>query len=85
MIELSKDVILNWVKELNLDTWGPTEVQWNDEFHRVHIIVGEGMKQSSREYIEGVVAKNIETKVIAADEAEEFLKHLYVTDYAQED
>ncbi|MDR3240608.1 MAG: hypothetical protein LBT37_00360 [Lactobacillaceae bacterium] len=81
----TKDQIQDWVKKLNLDTWGPTEVNWNDDFHRVHVIVGDQGADEARKQIEAAVETEIKNQTTDADDAHDFLDHLFVTDYAQED
>ncbi|GAK30863.1 hypothetical protein WOSG25_051360 [Weissella oryzae SG25] len=81
----SRDSIMDWVHALNLDSWGPTEVNWNDEIHRVHVIVGDGESAEARKQIEAAVAREIENKTTNPLDAQDFLNHLFVTDYAQED
>jgi cytochrome P450 len=81
----TKESVMEWVNALKLNSWGPTEVNWNDDIHRVHVIVGEGESAKARKEIEAAVAKEIENKTTDPIEAQDFLEHLYVTDYAQED
>ncbi|MDR0899793.1 MAG: hypothetical protein LBM27_05505 [Lactobacillaceae bacterium] len=82
---LDKDQIKQWVKNLNLDNWGPTEVIWNEDFKRVSIIVGEGESESSLQQIKDAVAASLSNDGVTKDDADEFLKVLYVSDYAVED
>ena len=37
----TKQEVQDWVKKLDLNTWGPTEVYWSDSFHRVHVIAAD--------------------------------------------
>jgi hypothetical protein len=81
----TKESIQDWIKQLNLDTWGPVEVNWTDEFHRVHVIVGDGEKAQARAEIEAATGKELAAGTVSTDDAKDFLDHLFVTDYAQED
>lgn len=81
----TKQSIMDWVQQLNLDTWGPVEVNWTDNFHRVHVIVGDGEKEAARQQIEDATAKELAAGTVSTEDAQDFLNHLFVTDYAQED
>ncbi|MDR3190638.1 MAG: hypothetical protein LBT80_05455 [Lactobacillaceae bacterium] len=81
----TKEQVQDWVKQLGLDTWGPTEVNWTADFHRVHVIVGDGQSAQARAAIVAASEQEIAAGTTDADDAHDFLEHLFVTDYAQED
>ncbi|KRN75608.1 hypothetical protein IV73_GL000093 [Weissella kandleri] len=81
----SKDEVVAWVENLHLSTWGPTTVDWNDQIHRVHVTVADGGSEKVRKEIEKAVQSEIDNHTTNPDDAEDFLAHLYVTDYMPED
>ncbi|MEY4665905.1 hypothetical protein [Weissella cibaria] len=40
----TRQEVQDWVKKLDLNTWGPTEVYWSDQLHRVHVIAADAEK-----------------------------------------
>jgi hypothetical protein len=84
-MSLNKEQIQQYIKDLQLNLWGPINVIWNDDIKRVHLIVSDSQSQIVKAKIEADVATNITDGIISENDAEEFLKSLSVTDYAQED
>lgn len=81
----SKNQIHDWVKALNLATWGPTEIYWTPEMHYVHVIVEDGHQESALQEIKAATEKELAAGTAAPEDVQDFLEHLTVTDYAQED
>ncbi|MCM0582329.1 hypothetical protein H9L19_00915 [Weissella diestrammenae] len=81
----TKSEIQTWIKQLQLDTWGPVEVNWTDDIHRVHVIAGDHQADIVRAQIEAATQREIDARTTNPNDAQDFLTHLFVTDYAQED
>ncbi|MCZ9310520.1 hypothetical protein PAF15_00815 [Weissella koreensis] len=81
----SKEEVSNWIEDLHLSTWGPTTIDWNEKVHRVHISVEYGRSEEVRKEIEKSVQSEIDNETTDKDNAQDFLDHLYVTDYMVED
>lgn len=82
---LEKDTIRGFINSLELDTWGPTEIIWDDNMHRVHIIVGIGKQEIATDRMNKIVSDNIANNVISEADAKDFMDHLIITEYTQED
>lgn len=70
---------------MDLNTWGPTEVYWSDQFHRVHVIAADAESEAVTAKIHAAVEAEIAAGTTDETDARDFLEHLIVTDYAQED
>ena len=58
----TKQEVQDWVKKLDLNTWGPTEVYWSDSFHRVHVIAADMESAAVTEKIKVAVEAETPTK-----------------------
>ena len=81
----TRQEVQDWVKKLDLNTWGPTEVYWSDQFHRVHVIAADAESEAITAKIHAAVEAEIAAGTTYETESRDFLEHLIVTDYAQED
>ncbi|WP_134644106.1 hypothetical protein [Weissella cibaria] len=81
----TRQEVQDWVKKLDLNTWGPTEVYWSDQFHRVHVIAADAESEVITAKIHAAVEAEIAAGTTDETDARDFLEHLIVTDYAQED
>ena len=81
----TRQEVQDWVKMLDLNTWGPTEVYWSDQFHRVHVIAADAESEAITAKIHAAVEAEIAAGTTDETDARDFLEHLIVTDYAQED
>ncbi|WP_373892389.1 hypothetical protein ACAW68_03680 [Weissella confusa] len=81
----TKQEVQDWAKKLDLNTWGPTEVYWSESFHRVHVIAADMESAAVTEKIKAAVEAEIAAGATDETDARDFLEHLIVTDYAQED
>lgn len=81
----TRQEVQDWVKQLDLNTWGPTEVYWSDQFHRVHVIAADAESEAITAKIHAAVEAEIAAGTTDETDARDFLEHLIVTDYAQED
>lgn len=81
----TRQEVQDWVKKLNLNTWGPTEVYWSDQFHRVHVIAADAESEAVTAKIHAAVEAEIAAGTTDETDARDFLERLIVTDYAQED
>ena len=81
----TRQEVQDWVKKLDLNTWGPTEVYWSDQFHRVHVIAADAESEAITAKIHAAVEAEIAAGTTDETDARDFLEHLIVTDYPQED
>lgn len=81
----TRQEVQDWVKKLDLNTWGPTEFCWSDQFHRVHVIAADAESEAITAKIHAAVEAEIAAGTTDETDARDFLEHLIVTDYAQED
>ncbi|HJF38783.1 MAG TPA: hypothetical protein K8V38_08480 [Weissella cibaria] len=81
----TRQEVQDWVKKLDLNTWGPTEVYWSDQFHRVHVIAADAESEAITAKIHAAVEAEIAAGMTDETDSRDFLEHLIVTDYAQED
>ncbi|UNW40227.1 hypothetical protein [Weissella cibaria] len=81
----TRQEVQDWVKKLNLNTWGPTEVYWSDQLHRVHVIAADAESEAITAKIHAAVEAEIAAGTTDETDARDFLERLIVTDYAQED